>query len=313
MDQTRLIDDTGRPVTADGAVPILVDALDWRTLSAYKPSTGLITRALAKYLTEDKEVLGHAAYPFARVQAIDDMVCKNRNDARRWLRSLVGGHVYARRVPQKCTAHTAITIGLLARNKDQPLIGEVGVVDSTLEIKVLTRGAGADHRATTVGQLLTLAVSNYRGWWFDTYVHNVQVERDSDMAEEPADGSDTWPWMWSTDITVGHDSVSPIYPTDLLTARVDITKRSGGIIALSAFNSVVPEGVTLTSVYWFIRNAAGDQVLEFGGPPDAVATPGTVDGTNNEAAVSGLPAAGSVELYLTDSTGAVATAGGTWS
>lgn len=313
MAQTRLLDDAGRTVTGDNQVPLLVDALDWQKLSPYRPSTGLITRALARYLTEDKDLTGHAAQPFARPQTIDDMVLNSRNDARRWLRSLVGGHVYARRVPQKCSAHTAITIGLLARNKTQPLIGEVGVVDSTLQVNVLSRGPGADNRATTVGQLLTIATSNYRGWWHDTYVHNVQVERDDDMAEEPTDGSDTWAWQWSMDMTVGHDTTSPIYPTDVLTARLEITKRSGGIIVLSAANSTIPEGLTLPSVHWFVRNAAGDQVLEYGGPPDAVATPGTVDGTNYEAAVSGLPTAGSAELYLTDSTGAVATAGGTWS
>lgn len=282
------------------------------SVDAIAPSSGLITRALAKYLTEDKDLTGHTAYPFEQPQTIDGMVCNNRNDARRWIRSLVAGHVYARRVPQKSTAHTAITIGLLARNKMQALVGECGVVDSTLQVTVLTRGATADHRATVLGQLLTLAISNYRGWWDDTYVHNVEVERDDDVAEEPTDGSDNWPWMWSMDITVGHDTTAPRYSPKSLVARVRVIPRTAGVYAFSAFDSTVPDGATVTNVTWVFRNTSGTQVFTFGGVPGTTATAVGVDGTNYEAAVSGLPAAGSVELTLTDSTGATSFAEGVW-
>lgn len=275
-------------------------------------SSGLITRALAKYLIDNTDYTGHAAYPFEEAQTIDGMVCLDRNDARRWIRSMIANHVYARRVPQKSSAHTAITIGLLARNKMQALIGECGVVDSTLQINVLTRGANAEHRASTVGQLLTLAVSNYRGWWFDTYVHNVEVERDDDVAEAPTDGSDNWAWMWSMDITVGHETTAPRYSPKLLAARIKIGPRPAGVYTFSAIDSTVPDGVTVANIAWVFRNASGTQVLTFGGVPGATATGVGVDGTNYEAAVSGLPSAGTVEMTLTDSTGQVSAAQGVW-
>lgn len=186
----------------------------------------MLQRSLKKYLIEPKDLTGHPAEPFERPQVLDDLTFLTRNDARRYIRDVVGQHVYAARRPIRSdSSHTAITIRQLSDDSILPLWGEDDTLASVLQVDVWARGGDADHRSTQIGKLIRIAVNNYAGLWGTSIIMGVAVRRQGSLPIPPGNATDDWPFRYSMDFEVKHIEAAAIYPVELLTARITTRLR----------------------------------------------------------------------------------------
>lgn len=271
----------------------------------------MIELALKQYLTHPRNVTGHAAEPFAAPQVIEGRTLLNRNDARRHVQDMIGDRVYQGRIPQTVKDHTAVKVSHIAGSRSLALRGETGMISSVLEISVLSRaGAQADHIAALAARLIEVAVVNYYGFWGDIWIHGVSSERPVSQRIKGLAADDVWPVEWSTDVSVWYTAAGAVYPNRSLVSRIKTSDGPAGAVVFSGRGSDVPEGRTMTSVVWTVRDYQGGPVVKtWSGNPDAVSGEVDVDGQNIEAAVSGISSSGWVELLVTDSFGTQAMAG----
>lgn len=264
----------------------------------------MILNGLYHFLTHSADLTGHARDLFAYPQVVAGRTMRSRNDARRQLRDLVGQSVFEAVIPQNAgSVVTAITLQIVGGSADLPLVGETGLQEDIVELRVWTRGHHAADTARTIGRISRIALSNYFGWLdFDkqTWAHGIAIARDLEFFTNPSDGSDRWPGYWSMDLECGWTAPAPIYPDELLTARVTTMAVSGGLLVCGT-TSVVPTGRAINLVQFTVRDApAGNLLKQWSGPPNATVSESGLSGQNIEATVVGLPASGYVELVITD-------------
>lgn len=281
-----------------------------------------LKQALHRYLIDPTDLPGHPAVPFVRARTVAGLRCEHRNDARRWLRSKVGGNgVFASRRPQTQALpnsdplHSAIVLRTTLHDPVYDLAGDHGAATELLSVDVLTRSADAAARAETIADLLTLALSGYvRDYWGDVYIEECLIDSRSSNAYPPPDGSDNWTHGVSLPLTVQYlNEAAPVYPADPLHARITYGQSPGvgTEFRVSAGTTLVPEGREIATVAWELRSgsASGSLLVSFSGPAAAAVATSDVSGTYLEPAIDraahGITGAIWVKVTVTDSAGAV--------
>lgn len=281
-----------------------------------------IKQALHRYLTDPADLAGHPAVPFEAPTTVAGLLCANRNDARRWLRSKVGSSgIFSGRRPQtqalpnSDSLHTAIVLRTVSQDSEYDLAGAHGSATELLSVEVLARLTDAAARSETIADLLSLAVSGYvRDYWGDVYVEECLLDSRSSVAYSPPDGGDHWTHSVSLPLVVRYrDVAAPVYPADPLFAVISYTPlvSDSESLRLSSDESLVPAGRTLATVAWSISRD-GSSLLSLSGAPGAAVTTSDVGGTYAgpivDAAEFDLTGTLDVTLTLTDSAGFTSTA-----
>lgn len=219
----------------------------------------MITRALYDYLTDNRDLTGHAAERFRTDQIVEGMTCRTRNDARRFLRSRVGNQIFAERRPQESDAHTAITLRRISSTAEFSLSGTEPFQQSLLQLDVWTRGGEAVKRGYIIAKLLELATSSYHhDYWGTTYIGDVTIERELSSFNLPADGSDYWTHNENFDVLVHHATPAAAYPTrQLQTVITFLTAyNAGDWFKVSVRDSIIPENRTLDTIRWQVTTSS---------------------------------------------------------
>lgn len=235
-----------------------------------------IKRALYEYLTSAATLTGLPAKPFVREMFVNGLSCKNRNDARRWLRDRVGSAVFNSRVPEG-NRQASIEIRSVSAEREHDL---TGAVDGRREYVMLTSraiGGDASLRVDTINGLLTLALDGYHGdYWGETYIGECLADTEGSFSVPPAEPSDNWTFEQRLDLSVLYQpEASPMYAADVLTASIghvfteDELRLTGQVL--------IPEGREITSVAWTVRagSSSGTVRVTTSGAPGATAGSGT--------------------------------------
>jgi hypothetical protein len=242
------------------------------------------------------------------VQVLDGMQLRTRNDARRFIRDRVGGQIYAGRRPIRSnSAHTAVTIRQITAESEVALVGETDTLTTMLQVDVLAKEGDADWRATITGKLIRIAVNNYFGTWGSERITGCLVRRQGVLVTPPGNASDDWPCRYSMDLEVKHNEATAIYPVAELKAAISAKPRSGGLTAISAAPSVIPQGRTITFISWEIIEQSTETSVNIAsdtphGPLFLLG--GAFTGVNWDFVTSWTPPL-SIQLELTDSSGAM--------
>lgn len=272
-----------------------------------------VKAALYRYLTEPGDLTGPAAIPFSRPRIVSGLTIKNRNDARRWLRDRVGSSIYSGRRPMKPSEHTQIYLRTSFTEQPTGLTGEIDGRTELVEAAIICRKADAPARCEVVADLLSLCVGGWGGgYWGDTYVGECLVDGRTSRTYSPVDGSDDWLHEVQLGLDIIYiDEATAQYAADGLRAVIAYLQNPGvdGIFRVSALQSVIPEGRTLASVAWNIRqgDASGASLISLSGAANAVVSTANVSGTFGQPSIDrvayGITGPVWVSLTITDSFG----------
>lgn len=268
-----------------------------------------VRSALYRYLTDPRDLPGHPAITFERPRFIGDKTISNRNDARRWLRSMVDPDgIYQGRRPQRDRKPTSIILSTSYTGPEMGLNGAEEGTEESIQVTVSCRGGDAATRADNVARLLMLAVGGWPGGnWGDTYVGECRVDGRSSRTVSPVDSSDTWVFEEVLGLNIIYcDEAAAYYPAPPLLS-FPTASDVGAELRLSAAGSVVPAGRSITSVSWTINGT-----LTFSGSPPVAVSTANVTGTYLDPVVSvagaGLSSPYNVVCVITDSVGDTASA-----
>lgn len=278
-----------------------------------------VKSALYRYLTDPGDLPGLPAVPFARPRTIAGLTIANRNDARRWLRDRIGSAIYSGRRPMKPSEHSQVYLRTAYTSPAHDMAGAVDGTTELIDVVVVCRKADAAARAETIADLLQLACGGWRGgYWGDTFVGECLMDGRVSRTYSPADSSDDWLHEIAMGFDVMYaDQSAAIYPADPLRAVVSYGQDPGigDEFRVSASSSIIPEGRTLATVQWVIRDgsATGTVLVSISGGANAVVTAPNVGGTYASPAFDrtafSITGTVHVQLTITDSSGEVATIG----
>lgn len=222
----------------------------------------MITQALYRYLTDPRNLTGHAAVRFSADQVVAGVAYRDRNQVREQIRARVGKSFFAGRRPQNGRSPTAVTLRLISSTIDESLAGVCPWRVSVVQVDVWTRGGDAAIRGSVLATLLELATVGYHGdSWDETWIGDVTLERPAEpVPVAPVDGSDLWTFVNSFDLRIHHAAVGAEYPITPLEPVLEfLTPRGvGEWFSVSAESSRIPENRSITNVQIIITDAWPD-------------------------------------------------------
>ena len=269
----------------------------------------MITQAIFDYLTDAADLTGHAAERFRADVVVGDATLRNRNDARREIRSTVGRSIFLGRRPEDSNAHTAISLRVVTAIPDVALSGSRPATMTLVQIDTWTRSGQAAQRGDRVSQLLQVALGGYHGdVWGSAWIGEATIERASVNVIPPGDGSDDWTHQRSFDLMVHHVTPAAEYPSRQLAAQlVFLTDYDVGTwLKMTAAGSTVPENREISTLSWNITCTNGSLAVPNVGPHQAL-DEATYRGTGLQLEVLrgstfiGVPI--TAEVTVTDDTG----------
>ena len=247
----------------------------------------MIAKALFEYLTTPGPVTA-GVIPFVEPQIVSsDIVCVDRNDARRHLQNRVGSSSYYYDRRPQGTGHTAITFRRITGERDYHLQGEVPFPKTYFDVGIWGRDPDGAARNEITAALLRLAIGGFRGYWGSrppVYISSCTLIRDSDRATRPVDGSDYWTHLRTFDAMIHHYEPVPDFATVEPEARFE-TVISGVSMRLRDTSPVVA-GDPVVDIHWVVSEVdGGPAVHDFGGHPDTSSTGGGVVGLHRDQTV----------------------------
>lgn len=268
-----------------------------------------VRTALYRYLTDPKDLTGLPAVAFERPRIIGDMTVSTRNDARRWLRSKIDPDgIYQGRRPQQHRKPTAIVLTSTTSSPEYGLAGAEEGTEEFVQATVSCYGGDAAVRANNVAQLLMLAVGGWSGGnWGDTYVGECLVDGRSSRTVSPVDSSDAWVFEEILGLNVLYcDEAAAVYTAERLSVSLTAFD-TGDSLRLSVAETLIPSGRSIAAVNWTIQDDAGNQILAFGGIPNAAVSGIGLSGINMQPEVDlfriGVISPFRVLVTVTDSAG----------
>lgn len=268
-----------------------------------------IAKDLRYYLVNGDDLPGHAAREFIRPQIVGSYTCNNRNDARGFLRSIVGNHVYRDRRPQDAGIHSALEIRTLSDQKEYGVQGEEQTRREFVTVRCVSRGENTGDRCDVMADLLLLATSGWSGgMWGERYVCECLADSEDTRSTPLVDGSDRHAFTRDVDLNILHESPAPVYPAVPLQVRIVFQSVSGDDTLRLAAQTQLPENATLVDVDWDIKETStGPTLITFNGEPDTPVTEPNVTGTYRQPAIDraaiGLAGPAYVTCTVTDSLG----------
>lgn len=219
----------------------------------------------------------------------------------------------------KPSEHSQVYLRTAYTSPAHDLVGAVDGTTELIDVVVVCRKADAPARAETIADLIQLACGGWRGgYWGDTFVGECLMDGRTSRTYSPADSSDDWLHEVAMGFDVMYsDQAAAIYPADPLRALIEYGQDPGigAEFRVSALASIIPEGRTLATVQWVIRDesATGSVLASISGAANAVVTTSNVSGTYASPAFTrssfGITGNVHVQLTITDSSGVVATIG----
>ena len=121
----------------------------------------------------------------------------------------IGDRIYINRAPQKAP-NPYVIVSIVSGNTPYTLAGEIGVVQSIIQLSAWSRDPNGPFQASKVAALLRDKLSHWRGNWGDTFVNDCSLQGEPlDLADEPIDKSDNWWHGVQQDYQVTHAFSAP--------------------------------------------------------------------------------------------------------
>lgn len=184
----------------------------------------MIKKALFDYLTYHDDLSGaHDTDLFANPITLDDNTVTNRNEARRYLRDIIGHHFYAGRMKEK--GDMAVIIREISGSPDYHLKG-IERENAILQTDIVARNHNAETRIETAAVLLKASMSGYHGQWSITTpadIHSCMLTRSSDIPVAPKGGETYWTFRKSMDWTIAYSFANVEYPIEELGGEILVT------------------------------------------------------------------------------------------
>ena len=129
-------------------------------------------------------------------------------DSKPNVRAALNGRIFAGRAPQTIPMPYVLLTQLGAVH-EYATTGEITEVQPTIQVDVFARGPKGHLTASVIAERIRDAMSGYVGVMGTTTVQGCTIERDNELVDLEADGSDDWVYQRSIDYRLTHAQTAP--------------------------------------------------------------------------------------------------------